>query len=346
MPQDDNSPLRPLVSLFKRLFGGAEAPQAPMPQFTAPTLVITDDNRADLMHFAQTAPFVYGYWAQFKRLYKAAEAAHDIPLLTALITRLDTLPFAAQPEMLPTPFNTQSRQFTHDAISEIRAVGTMVYLVVQGNQAGLHIVDAADPVQPTPLAHVPITTPVGLVISGTHAYVTLGGRYGRQDSGLNIIDISHPQNPILLGKTEVKNASGLALMGQYALVLSNYYRQSALTVLDVSDPQNILTVNKITLDDPGAIAVRGQTAYVLINQGMSQQQKINAYDLSNPHKPSLIASVDTPEATDLAVVGDTLYVSSGYTYYSSRQQGRVGLALYNVTGAQARLMGFRRGRQR
>ncbi len=45
--------------------------------------------RTALLYYANRAPFTYGYWSHWKWLYKQAEAADDMQLLTIMISRLD-----------------------------------------------------------------------------------------------------------------------------------------------------------------------------------------------------------------------------------------------------------------
>lgn len=331
MAQDDNPLLRPLVSLFKRLFGNSSIETQPL-QANTPPLVITDSNRADLHHIAQTAPFAYGYWARFKQIYKAAEAARDFPLLSALITRLDTVPFAVKTEMLPTPFNIPFAEFSRDGVLRIQVVGSTAYVIIQGNQAGLHIVDVSDPVQPMQISHFKLSSPTDIVINGSRAYIVENGRNYGQIGTLQIFDISASENPVLQGKINLKDAVRIALMGQYAVVLCSNYSNYAMTVLDISNPQNILILSKINLNSPGALVISGHVAYVIMNYGRRTQQKIHIYDLSNPIKPELVGSLDTPNATDLALHGDILYVTTEVNPYAQGGATPGGLTLYNTAG--------------
>ena len=284
MAQNDQPHSNPLTSLLRRLFGGdpsaapnAQTPAVPVP---APDIVITDANRADLLLLAQNAPLAYGYWGQVKRLYKAAEKANDAALLGALISRLDTVGFTDKPEMLSTPF----REANSDTVIRVRVVGTTAYVLTNGSQSALNIVDISDPVRPQLLGKWSVPQPVDVVVADNCAYLLEGSTYQKLGA-LHVLDVSQPKTPRTLGKTELKAAVRVALMGRYALVLTNDYRNATLHVFDTANPQSILTVGTAKLDAPGDIAVWNTTAYVLSKTNSYGAQKVVAFDLSNPAKP-------------------------------------------------------------
>ena len=249
MAQNDLPGSNPLTSLLRRLFGGAPsaAPtaQTPVVPAPAPDIVITDANRADLLLLAQNAPLAYGYWAQVKRLYKAAEKAGDTDLLNALISRLDVVGFTDKPEMLSTPY----REANSDTVIRVRVIGTTTYVLTSGSLSALNIVDISDPVRPQLLGKWSIPQPVDVIVADNRAYVLEGSTY-QKPGALHVVDVSLPDNPRLLGRTEVKAAVRVALMGRYALVITNDYRNSTLHVFDAANPRSILTLSTAKLDTP------------------------------------------------------------------------------------------------
>ena len=327
-------PSNPLTGLLRRLFGGgtaAPAPAAPAPGYSAPDMTITDDNRADLLYLAQNAPFAYGYWAQVKKLYKTAEAAQDRDILGALMARLDTQPFPATPEYLPTPLDASGVQYA----SKVRVVGTTAYVLSQVGSVSFRVVDVSDPVQPRLLGQAQTGRVIDLAVHGSRAYILDGGNYN-QPSRIRVIDVSDPAAPRSLGHPEIaQSALNLALYGDLTLVLTNNYRNAALMVYDLTKTAVPLTVGTLKIDNPLGMTVQGQIAYVLSGQS-GYNQKILSIDLSNPTQPRLIATWDAEGTTSIAVQGEYLYRTIGRSYYYS-PQATDGLAIYALNDLSKRV---------
>ena len=95
MSHDEESGFSRLFASFKSLFGarGTEPSRGESAFPAERRIEISEADRADLLHFARSAPLVYGCWGDLKRLYKEAERAQAMDILGALLARLDAIPF-------------------------------------------------------------------------------------------------------------------------------------------------------------------------------------------------------------------------------------------------------------
>lgn len=103
------------------------------------------------------------------------------------------------------------------------------YAYVADGEAGLHVIDVANPAEPVRVGgHDTSGTASGVAVSGRYAYVADG------ETGLEVIDVSNPVNPVRLGGYVTREAAlHLAVSGRYAYVAIG---DAGLEIVDVGDP--------------------------------------------------------------------------------------------------------------
>jgi len=213
------------------------------------------------------------------------------------------------------------------------------YALVADFFEGLRIVDVSDPISPVLSAFVEVSDyATDIKVDGIYAYL------GNRTNGMRIFDISDPPNPIEVlrvdhgGSTQriclyedfaylANYSGGLRIIdisvpteadelgfidGQPYLYgpdiegsLSVIAGGSKLIVLDVSEPSSPVEI--VTADFDGYArkpVIDGDLVYVADGTG-----GVDILDLSDPANPVPLASADTPNASDLALVNDTLFAA-------------------------------------
>lgn len=185
--------------------------------------------------------------------------------------------------------------------------GTAVGVAIAGSSAyiadeegGLRILDISDSTHPVEVGF--FNTPGSakdVEVAGSYAYIAGG------TSGLHILDISNPANPAEVGFYDTPgNAESLVILDNYAYVTDN---ESGLRIVDVSNPARPIEVG--FHDTPGKafdVVVEGNYAYI------ADWNSLLIVDISNPVEVTE-AGFYPMTATKVAVVGDTVYVTGGYT---------------------------------
>jgi hypothetical protein len=191
--------------------------------------------------------------------------------------------------------------------------GTAVGVAIAGNsaylaneEAGLRILDISDLTHPAEVSF--FNTPDSakdVKLAGSYAYIAGG------TSGLRVVDISNSANPAEVGFYDTPGkAESLVVLGNYAYIADN---ESGLRVLDVSNPAHPIEVG--FYDTPGKaldVVVEGNYAYIADWDGLL------IVDISNPMEVADVGFYPMT-ATKVAVVGNTVYVTGGYTGLSILQ---------------------------
>jgi hypothetical protein len=214
------------------------------------------------------------------------------------------------------------------------------HVYVALGDAGLTILDVADPALPRPIAT--IDTPVravdvaladdlALVADGggvlvisitdparprTLGYLALGGQasdvavQGRLaivadgSLGLRVLDLADPAAPVLAGTLDTPGlASGVALDGTRAYVAD---AGAGLLVVDLADPANprLLGRAETLLTGFGRVAARGR--YIYLADGAPGVQ---VFDVLNPYLPQHLATIGTwPNVHGLALTGNRAWL--------------------------------------
>jgi len=118
------------------------------------------------------------------------------------------------------------------SFSDFQVVGRYAYVLVH-SEASVHVVDLADPTNPTRVGRYlydnPATVSLGhLCVLGRHAFITFCPRW-TQDDHVDILDVSDPTQPMKVGEYDPEGTvSGLAMVGNTLYTAGD----AGLTVLD------------------------------------------------------------------------------------------------------------------
>ena len=163
---------------------------------------------------------------------------------------------------------------------DLAVAGTTV--LIAADEAGLVVVDIADPVDPVIRAVLPVGTRAeGVAVAGTLAYVA------EPWSGLHIIDVSDPGQPVELGLVDPTGfPTGVVVDGDHAyLAVDN----DGLVVVDVSDPAAPVEVAALPVwGGADEVVVEGGVAFVA-----ARTNGLVTVDVSDPTAPAEIGQWGT-----------------------------------------------------
>ena len=151
--------------------------------------------------------------------------------------------------------------------------GTHAYLAGVANDAGLIVVDVADPARPLRLGSFKDPTcSESVTIAGSFAYLSHG------DKGLEIIDLSQPLAPTVSRHVDAAgHVRGVQTVGSIAYVANGY---TGLRLLDVSDRTEVREISHLETYRALDVQVEGAYAYVA-----DDWAGIKIVDVSNPSQP-------------------------------------------------------------
>lgn len=186
----------------------------------------------------------------------------------------------------------------------IAVVGNTAYLT---DNAGLHLVDVANPAAPAETGFYPAESAAGLVVEGYIAYLFSGGQ-------LHLVDISNPAAPQRLELYPLPGApTYLAVAGQRAYLGAG---QAGLVSLDISNPAKPREVGRIA-GDTSRVTVLGQTVYAV--DGLDT---LRIFDVADPAHPHLLGAFRPGDViTDLAVLPSPADPSIPLAYLGTLGQG-------------------------
>lgn len=179
--------------------------------------------------------------------------------------------------------------------------GRTLYL---GNDDGLHILDVADPTQPT-LAGF-FDTPgrlERLVVRDGLALLSGGDYVGYPYRDLRIVDVADPAHPRELA-LYAQQPSGsyplvpIAIEGRYAWIVA---QGNELRVLDLADPAHPVQVGSYALDRVGQAVPGGDARLVAAGGGT-----LATLDLTDPALPREVARAALPNPGTLVAVEGSL----------------------------------------
>ncbi|MFA6042899.1 MAG: immunoglobulin-like domain-containing protein [Patescibacteria group bacterium] len=143
-----------------------------------------------------------------------------------------------------------------------------------------------------------------VAVSGNYAYIA------ESSAGIQIVDISNTSSPTLAGSYTASGANRIAIVGTTLYVADG----TNLQLLDISTPTSPSLLGTYAEDGLriGNVVSDGTIAYVTGIKNTSTFQ-IKAIDVQAPSAPSLKGTLETSGASDLALDGHTVYVTSGKT---------------------------------
>ncbi|MBN1139529.1 MAG: hypothetical protein JXM73_23335 [Anaerolineae bacterium] len=182
------------------------------------------------------------------------------------------------------------RLSTVDTDGVFRGVAVQGQYLYAADEAGLRIIDVADPSSPQEAGFVRLsfvaqahTCTIDVAVSGQVAYVA--NSYG----GLAIVDVSDPTQPDWVGTylpATWLGVAGVAVIDQVAFLATDF---DGLRTVDVSDPASPIELG--SYDSPGyavSVSVVGDEA--ILSDGGGGIQVLN---ISDPTAPSLVDSYNT-----------------------------------------------------
>jgi hypothetical protein len=208
--------------------------------------------------------------------------------------------------------------FSPTTVGAARDVGRAFDVAVYGRfacvaslDAGLVIVDLANPADPRPVAAVELGgEPRGVSVAGSLAAVAT------RAGGVVFVDLSRPAQPVVRGEFRADDdVMGVALVGRFAYLAA---QGAGLVILDVADPAAPVLVGHANVVDRALnVVVDGDHAYVA-----DYHAGVAVFDINTPASPVRVGQIATSgDATALALSGDLLAVAIG----------AAGVELFDVT---------------
>ena len=341
MAQDETPGLRQLFSrllnVFRKPEAAASSADTQVPYASQSRIDFAGADPADLIRFAQTAPLVYGYWRDFKALYKFAETGSDRELLAALIGRLDTVAFPGNRRSTPALFDSS-------------AIGPLIRIEISGNlayvQAGdwshpqaIYILDLTNPVEVARLHKFAPTHVTDFILNDPLVYIL-------NNRTLSIFDVREARKPRLRSELRIENGTKLALCGNTLLIYSTTYRNDSLHVVDVSEPGQPRPLNTIkfsartanqgaalNLINPIKMVTEGRYVYVLTQQHYSGgRDRLTILDLADPMNVRAVKILEVYNPCDLAIRGGYAFLLAAARGYGGNDR-RCGLYVYALNEA-------------
>jgi hypothetical protein len=177
------------------------------------------------------------------------------------------------------------------------------YAFVADYSDGFVIVDATDPTQLHPEAHVYAPRRAsGVAVKGDYAYVSNYETSSRSTRfALYTFDVSDPASPRLLDSCGIwRRAYDVAVGDSYAYVACGRYGIGVASLADPAHPQPCDSF--FGTRDYRKLFISGRYLYTA-----SDENGLHIFDLVRPDKPELVAEYDTPGSA-LGVFADERYV--------------------------------------
>ncbi|MEZ5358510.1 MAG: dockerin type I domain-containing protein [Candidatus Zixiibacteriota bacterium] len=199
--------------------------------------------------------------------------------------------------------------------SDIEIVGPYAY--VTGRGYGLVIYNISN--LSNPVQHGTYDPPLedeyveGVAISGTYAYLTIGG-YSAGYNGFRVIDISNPNYPSPVANGPINETyRDIFLHDDNVYAISN---DRGLKIFDTVDPNSPALIGSALVPfDLQSIAVSGDRAYVMSEQNYSTYDcDFYIYDISDRTNP--VALAEYPDyhhytGWDIAAIDNLVYICYG-----------------------------------
>jgi len=182
---------------------------------------------------------------------------------------------------------------------EPRAVAAGEGFALVAQRAAFQIFDTVVPLSPTEIASVD-----DVHFDATDIILRDGIAYALDDDrGLRIFDVTTLAVPVLIGSADfVNRAQGVAIDGSTLAIADLDY---GLRLVDVSTPGSPQPLGKFELvRTEGGVEIDGDVVYI------SDNNTVEILDISDPMNPARLSTLAIPEASDMQLVGDLLYVVS------------------------------------
>ncbi|HEV7734526.1 MAG TPA: FG-GAP-like repeat-containing protein [Candidatus Binatia bacterium] len=179
--------------------------------------------------------------------------------------------------------------FSPQVLSSLILPGTPMAAALDGNQAyvacddaGLQVVDVANPRAPRIVGHVATGQARDVAVQGSRAYVA--DALGR----LVIVDVTSPTQPVVLGSAPVGfGARGVAVRGAMVFVTDN----GGLAIVDATVPQSPFRRSRLSMQSSYGVDLDGSLALVAAGSG-----GLKVVDVSDVDQPRLVGQTPTRPA--------------------------------------------------
>lgn len=183
-----------------------------------------------------------------------------------------------------------------------------------GGRTGLEVVDVSTPAAPRRMGGYGEWSGA-LGVLGQYAYVAAG------DGGLGVFDMGTPTAPRRVGLYYPEGAAADILIRdeQAYLAVSRVeggdHSDGGLEILDLSDPTRPKLVRtSLASADCRRVDVDGRFGAVVMGRapyGPTDRESVALLDLFRPAQPAILARTMAPEATEVVVSADTVYLAQG-----------------------------------
>ncbi len=260
----------------------------------------------DLLSYIRTAPLIYGFWGDFKRLVKAAEKSTAVEPLAALLARLDAADLPPHSPRLP----DAPLQDRLNGVGRMEFDGAYAYvLTTDWRSHGAYIVDMTLPALPTITAHIKVQNLIDIAISGTKMILLQSSSWNVKGR-LSCYDISNRQHPKPESGVELATGVRVAASGTLIAVVSPQGRQPGLQLFDASLPGQLKPQGYLALYHASAIQIVGHTAYIVTEaERGSKDGRLTVVDFTNPLQPHKVREISIPPSSDLSVQGRYAYLA-------------------------------------
>ena len=326
----------------------AEKPDAPRYDVRDVPAIYAD--RAETLRFIRETPLVYGYWGDFKRIFKQAETEGDRELLAALLARLDSAPFPTDRKPILTPLDAANvNNFNRMALQ-----GNHAFLLnSQGyRNVPLSIVDISNPALPALVHQMPFPNLIDLAVADNRLYVLTGSQWS-SNAKLLIYEVSDVRSPVKLGEYSCPLAAQVVVRDNLAFLpcrpdpnarRSVFAQQNAalsaagagqsenLQIVDISNPANPQQIGAFQGGHPHGFTVKGDFAYLITapNQYSSRDKKLNILSIADPTAPRSLREISMQVPNGIAVQDGALFITT--LKYNSQEQS--GLQIYEAPAGQ------------
>lgn len=176
-------------------------------------------------------------------------------------------------------------------ITDIAVAGRYAY--VTDSREGLHIIDVADPAQPTEVRAFAL--PYGAKRLALGERDSAGQLYAYiigNDSVLRIVEVTNPTAPVLVSAYPIAYSRAITIVGSYAYVVNGDLNNGGLHVIDVANPLAPTPVGLYQAANFGhlEVKVQGRFAYLSAFQTMGGYTIacMKVLDLAQPANPVLV----------------------------------------------------------
>ncbi|MGD9732351.1 MAG: C13 family peptidase [Desulfamplus sp.] len=208
---------------------------------------------------------------------------------------------------------------------DVAVLDKKAYVVNGGysGHKGLQVIDIADPAKPVIVG--------SLEMSGATRSLTVldGNVYITDGLGLNIIDVTNPAKPVIIGSVDTDGyTTDVTVLNNKAYVANGSY---GLSIIDISNPAQPVIIGAVKtpyyhIDNSSfelitsGLLIRsgdgGSALGITIHEGKAYIANgtlgVQVIDITNPSKPVVIGSVDTPGGCrDMVIIEDHAYIADG-----------------------------------